>query len=95
MTTKEAFVKLISERGVYKRLGVTKGYIGFVKDQIKKEEPKYPSIDTMEKMLEKAGFKVVQEKEWEEDEQITIPEMKAAIRRAINDGTLKILKKKS
>ena len=63
MTTREAFKHLISERGFYKKV---EGLSESNARQIRKnfQEGKI-TIDKMEEILEKAGFKVKQEKLWE------------------------------
>lgn len=60
--TKEAFSKLISQRGVYKKLGVERSTVAnwktyLVDNKISKEK--------MEEMLDKAGWKVVSQPVWE------------------------------
>lgn len=64
MTTKVAFLKLISERGIYKRLELHRGRIGNMKNLIKSND-EYPSEDKMQELLEKAGYKIIQERKWE------------------------------
>ena len=64
MTTKEAFEKLLSTRGIYKVLGMHRGTISSMKARIKDDT--YPSEEQMSKLLELAGWKVVQEKKWKE-----------------------------
>jgi hypothetical protein len=61
--TREAFIKLISERGIYKRLGVKVSTVSSWKLYLK--QGKSISLDKMEEMLLKAGAIVVQEKVWE------------------------------
>lgn len=63
MTTREAFEKLLSERGVYHKLGIDSGTVRFYRNQIK-EHGKFPSIDKMMELLEKGGFSLVQEMKW-------------------------------
>ena len=61
--TKQAFLKMLEERGVYKKLGVTTGTVANWKRYL--SEGKYISIDKMEEMLERYGANVVQEKIWD------------------------------
>lgn len=60
--TREAFAAMLQERGVYKKLGVTKGTAHNYKRYLK--EGKSISLDKMEQMLLKYGASVVQEKVW-------------------------------
>lgn len=60
--TREAFTALISERGIYKRLGVSVSTVSTWKIYLR--EGKSISLDKMEEMLLKAGASVVQEKVW-------------------------------
>lgn len=62
MTTKEAFKELIDERGAYKTLGIPNSTLRSLRDNFKKGKV---SIEKMEALLEKAGYKVIQEKLWE------------------------------
>lgn len=61
-TTKEAFCDLIEIRGIHNHLGVSSGMVRSFRDKIK--TGKGISIDKMEEMLTKAGYKVIQEKLW-------------------------------
>ncbi|MDR0266046.1 hypothetical protein [Sphingobacterium sp. 2149] len=61
--TKEAFVQMLSERGVYKKLGVDRSTVANWKTYLK--EGRSISLDKMEEMLLKYGASVVQEKVWE------------------------------
>ena len=60
--TKEAFAQMISERGVYKKLGVDVTTVSNWKIYLKKG--KSISLDKMEEMLIKAGATVAQDKVW-------------------------------
>ncbi len=60
--TKEAFEKLISERGVFHKLGVDKATVANWKRYV--QEGKSISLDKMEEMLLRAGATVVKEKVW-------------------------------
>jgi len=62
MTTKEAFAQLVSERGWHKNLGISDSAAWSVKNHFKSG---VITIDKMEELLEKAGFRVKQEKLWE------------------------------
>lgn len=61
--TKEAFAKMISERGISHRLGVDKRTVAGWKIYLK--QGKSISLDKMEEMLIKAGATVAQEKVWD------------------------------
>lgn len=61
--TRAAFQTLISERGIYKRLGVERSTVATWKIYLR--EGKSISLDKMEEMLIKAGANVAQEKVWE------------------------------
>ncbi|MNK30193.1 hypothetical protein D3C87_486080 [compost metagenome] len=61
--TKEAFVQMLSERGVYKKLGVDRSTVANWKTYLK--QGRSISLDKMEEMLLKYGASVVQEKVWE------------------------------
>ena len=63
MTTKEAFDKLISERAIHNKLGIDSMNIRTYRNLIK-SQGKYPSLELMIELLEKGGFKVVQEMVW-------------------------------
>lgn len=61
-TTKEAFKELVSDREKCEQLGIKndtrRAYLSYLNSGRK------ISLDKMEELLEKAGFKVVQEKLW-------------------------------
>ena len=61
--TRAAFEMLISERGIYKRLGVDVTTVSNWKIYLK--QGKSISLDKMEEMLIRAGATVVQEKVWD------------------------------
>lgn len=61
--TREAFTKLIQERGISKRLGVKPSTVSTWKMYLR--SGKSISLDKMEEMLLKAGASVIQEKVWE------------------------------
>lgn len=63
--TREAFLALIGNRGVYKLLGVEPSTVSTWRQYLR--EGKNLSIDKMEEMLLKAGANVVSEKVWEVD----------------------------
>lgn len=63
--TKEAFITLLNERGIYKRLGVERSTVSSWKIRMNSGEG--ISLDKMEEMLLKAGATVVSEKVWEVD----------------------------
>ncbi len=62
-TTKEAFAKLISKRGWYNDLGI--GYAAGSSVAKRFKDGEKISTDKLEEILEKAGYKVLQEKLWE------------------------------
>lgn len=57
--TEAAFAQMISERGVYKKLGVDRSTVAHWK------RGQSVSLDKMEEMLKKYGASVVREKVWE------------------------------
>lgn len=61
--TREAFMALISQRGVYKLLDVDRSTVANWKAYLR--EGKSISLDKMEEMLLKAGASVVSEKVWD------------------------------
>jgi hypothetical protein len=63
MTTKEAWLKLINTDGIEKILGYSPNTVWHKRSQAN-EHKIFPTLNTMEKHLMKAGFKVVQEKLW-------------------------------
>jgi hypothetical protein len=80
--TKEAFAKMISERGVYKRLGVDVTTVSNWKIYLR--QGKSISLDKMEEMLIRGGATVVQEKIWDIAEPsyapvITTPPIKISV----------------
>ncbi len=65
MTTKEAFIKMISNRGVYKTLGVDRSTVSVWKLSIAgKIDRQPPTTDKMEEMLLRYGATIVTEKIW-------------------------------
>lgn len=60
--TKEAFRNLISNRGIYKVLGVDKSTVSTWKQYL--SDGKNISVDKMEEILERAGATVKQDKIW-------------------------------
>lgn len=60
--TREAFSAMLQERGVYKKLGVTRATANNYKRYLK--EGKSISLDKMEEMLLKYGAAVIQDKIW-------------------------------
>ncbi len=64
MTTKEAFEKMISERGIHNKLGIDSGTVRFYRNQIK-EQAKFPSLDKMIELLQQAGKKIIQDIQWD------------------------------
>ncbi|WP_231424024.1 hypothetical protein [Pedobacter sp. Leaf250] len=62
MTTREAFAQLVERRGWHRELGISDSAAYSAKNHFKTGEI---AIEKMEELLEKAGFKVIQEKKWE------------------------------
>lgn len=60
--TRSAFEAMISERGVYKKLGVERSTVSTWKIYLR--EGKSISLEKMEEMLIKGGATVVQDKVW-------------------------------
>jgi predicted RNase H-like HicB family nuclease len=60
--TKEAFQSLISQRGIYKKLGVDRSTVANWKTYLTEDKI---SNEKMEEMLNKAGWKVVSQSVWE------------------------------
>lgn len=64
--TKEAFLTMLSERGVFKKLGVDKSTVSGWKLAMKGAiDRSVPTLDKMEEMLLRYGAEVVAEKIWE------------------------------
>jgi transposase len=61
--TREAFVRMIEERGVYKKLGVSHSTVATWKIYL--EQGASLSLDKMEEMLKKGGAAVAQGKVWD------------------------------
>lgn len=57
--TKAAFLEMLKERGVYKKLGVSMPTVSNWK-----RKPESVTLDKMEQMLQRYGAAVVQEKIW-------------------------------
>lgn len=60
--TSKAFAEMLSQRGIYTKLKLHRSTISNMKRNI--AEGNYPTIDTMEELLLRAGAKVVSEKIW-------------------------------
>lgn len=60
--TREAFAKMLEERGVYKQLDVSRSTVANWKAYLEKGES--ISLDKMEEMLLKYGATIAQEKVW-------------------------------
>ncbi|PPL00114.1 hypothetical protein SAMN05444682_1102 [Parapedobacter indicus] len=63
--TKEAFSKMLEERGVYKKLGVDRRTVSGWKSYLR--SGKSLSLDKMEEMLIRYGATVISEKIWKLD----------------------------
>lgn len=63
MTTREAFLKLISQRAIHQELGVESSHIRNYRNMIK-DQGKYPSLEKMMELLEKGGYSIKQETQW-------------------------------
>ncbi len=65
-STPQAFVTLISERGIYKKLGVDRSTVSNWKRALAGQDHRnMPSLDKMEEMLIRYGAKVINEKVWQ------------------------------
>lgn len=62
MTTKQAFEQLTSKRGWYKDLDMPEPEASSIKNRYKTGKL---SIEKMEEVITRAGYKVIQEKKWE------------------------------
>jgi hypothetical protein len=63
--TKEAFIQVLSERGVYRKLGVERSTTSNWKRALEgKDEKNMPTLDKMEEMLAQYGAVVLSEKIW-------------------------------
>ena len=65
-STRQAFITLIRERGVYKKLGVDRSTVSNWKRALAGlDHRNLPSLDKMEEMLNRYGAKVINEKVWQ------------------------------
>lgn len=63
--TKEAFLHMLEQRGVYKKIGMSRSRVSNWKRALTGvDESNKPSIEKMEEMLERFGAKVKQDKVW-------------------------------
>jgi hypothetical protein len=63
LTTRQAFHQLISQRGIYKTLGIPEYTVRRYRLDIKNDI--WPSLDRMEELLRKSGnYKIMQETLW-------------------------------
>ena len=60
----KAFKLMLSERGIYKKIGIPQSTIGWYRNRFKSGGK--VSETKMREMLEKAGWKVVQQEQWAE-----------------------------
>jgi len=65
MTTREAFEKMIHIRGIHHKLGTHTGHVTRIRYDLKQGRV---SLDRMEDLLEKAGWKKVVVEDWEKEE---------------------------
>lgn len=63
--TKEAFINLLERRGIYKILGVTPPTVSSWRRSLNGKDHRGLSLDKMEEMLLKAGYRVKSEKVWD------------------------------
>lgn len=64
-STPQAFITLLNERGIYKKLGVDRSTVSNWKRALAGHDLRnMPSLDKMEEMLSRYGAKVVSEKIW-------------------------------
>ena len=61
LSTKEAFEKLVNQRKWYLPLGISASTAGSIKQRYLQDGV---TINKMEEILEKCGYRVVQEKRW-------------------------------
>jgi len=65
-STPSAFAALISERGIYRKLGVDRSTVSNWKRALAGQDHRnMPSLDKMEAILKKCGAKVINEKVWQ------------------------------
>jgi hypothetical protein len=65
-STPQAFMVLLNERGIYKKLGVDRSTVSNWKRALAGQDCRnMPSLDKMEEMLSRYGAKVVSEKIWQ------------------------------
>ena len=64
-TTRAAFIELLNQRGIYKKLVVARSRVSHWKKYLKDGTGESITIDRMEQLLLVAGATVVQEKVWE------------------------------
>jgi hypothetical protein len=65
-STPQAFMTLISKRGIYKELGVDRSTVSNWKRALSGQDHRnMPSLDKMEEILNRYGAKVIKEKVWE------------------------------
>ena len=65
MNTKEAWLRMINQKGIHEKLGIASTTLYWLRSQAK-EQDKFPTRAGMEDQLEKAGWKVVVERKWKE-----------------------------
>lgn len=64
--TREAFLQMLEERGVYKKIGISRSRVSNWKRALAGlDDSNKPSIEKMEEMLERFGAKVKHEKVWQ------------------------------
>jgi hypothetical protein len=63
MTTKQAFIQMIQERGIHNKLGISSGQVRFYRNEIKSGKV---SLDKMEDLLQKAGWTKIPE-QWKKE----------------------------
>jgi hypothetical protein len=65
-STPQAFMALINERGIYKKLGVDRSTVSNWKRALAGQDRRnMPSLDKMEEILGRYGAKVISEKIWQ------------------------------
>lgn len=64
MTTQQAMEQLLTEKAAWKRLGYTQNTWWSLRARYQKGELSY---DKIYEVLERAGYRVVKEREWEND----------------------------
>ncbi len=65
MTTDKAFEEMINKRGIYNKLGLTKGGVGRMRYDLRNNINNI-TLDLKINLLQKAGYKIVQDIVWKQ-----------------------------